>query len=574
MFTPLDPTEFERVLASTSIELSSAALGGRVLSCSDEWFADARNLIKPGPAQSLKGQFGPKGALYDGWESRRHNRTYDWAIVRLGPKGGGSVRGLDIDTTTFNGNEAPAAAVYAACLEAGEEQIGADDPRWEELLPTVRCGPLQHHMYASAEPSARYTHVKLHMIPDGGISRFRVYGNVSAPPIGQAVGERVVPERPELNALDLAYVLNGGRVVYTSDQHFGVGPNLLLPGRGKDMGDGWETKRSRTPGHRDWVVIRLAEPAVLHEAELDTIHFLGNFPQSVSLHGCYSPDNVPAEHEVLDSARWIPLLDRGTVGPGERFFFPLDATRVLTHVRLTIFPDGGIKRVRLTGRRAAPLEARYSALNRDVLAALPPVAADTQAASVPHVQSAAPLSGSGFARYGQVIAAPDAGGSGVPTVKTVNQGTARKLCEMAHIDVRYPTGTPAQTNVHLYVSEPSVQRSGALPFPVRVLERHRYTQQMFVPVTPPGGAHATGREGYLVIVALNGADDRPDPATIAAFWAESNQGIVYHPGVWHAPLVAAGSAPTQFVCVVGESGTPADLDEVYYDAALEAQYKQ
>lgn len=66
----------------------------------------------------------------------------------------------------------------------------------------------------------------------------------------------VYPDDPD-ELFDLAHVFAGGRVVFTSDQHFGVGSNLLLPGRGKDMGDGWETRRSRQKGHKDWVIIKL-----------------------------------------------------------------------------------------------------------------------------------------------------------------------------------------------------------------------------------------------------------------------------------------------------------------------------
>jgi len=103
------------------------------------------------------------------------------------------------------------------------------------------------------------------MYPDGGIvgcstfflipsflpvdvnqARFRVYGHVSP----------VYPSDIS-SAFDLAHVFSGGRVVYVSDQHFGVGSNLLLPGRGVNMGDGWETKRSRVKGHKDWVIIKL-----------------------------------------------------------------------------------------------------------------------------------------------------------------------------------------------------------------------------------------------------------------------------------------------------------------------------
>lgn len=87
------------------------------------------------------------------------------------------------------------------------------------------------------------------MHPDGGIGRFRAYGHVVPSPAG-----------PSEEAVDLAFVLNGATVTGESDQHFGRGGNLILPGRGKDMGDGWETKRSRGrlgSGKGDWVVIKL-----------------------------------------------------------------------------------------------------------------------------------------------------------------------------------------------------------------------------------------------------------------------------------------------------------------------------
>ncbi|WFD36572.1 Allantoicase [Malassezia cuniculi] len=364
-FESIEYDQLSSTLGVTSVELSSSALGGKVLGCSDEWFAEATNLIKPHPAESLKGQFGPNGALYDGWETRRHNPTYDWAMIRLGPSGGGRITGFDIDTTTFSGNEGPAAAVYGMDLANSSEVPGADDDRWELLLPKVPCGPFAHHVYAYSDPAGtqkKYTHILLHMIPDGGFSRFRVYGVVSPAPIGHGVSETAVPDHPELNTVDLVHVLNGGRVVFTNDQHFGIGPNILLPGRGVNMGDGWETKRSRTPNHYDWVVVKLAEPGVPDLVEIDTIHFLGNFPESFVLDGCnyQGEGNIPQDHDTLESPSWIPLTKRSKLGPGKQHYFsvlPDARKKVFTHVRLTIFPDGGIKRLRLIGRRAAALES-------------------------------------------------------------------------------------------------------------------------------------------------------------------------------------------------------------------------
>lgn len=86
--------------------------------------------------------------------------------------------------------------------------------QWETLVPVSPCGPSQRHLFALTSGSApkTYTHIKLHMIPDGGIARFRVYGTIPPPPVGQGEGETAA-EKPELNTLDLAHCLNGGRVV-------------------------------------------------------------------------------------------------------------------------------------------------------------------------------------------------------------------------------------------------------------------------------------------------------------------------------------------------------------------------
>lgn len=201
------------------------------------------------------------------------------------------------------------------------------------------------------------------MIPDGGIARFRVYGRIAAPPPGLGYEEQVPGQNVALGTLDLAHVMNGGRVVYTSDQHFGVGANVLLPGRGRDMGDGWETKRSRTPGHKDFIVICLGEAGVLSYAEIDTLHFLGNFPQTVEVFGTTLPDGASwpvlsgagEEGEEKAGIKWAQLAPRTPMGPGKRHFFPLASTGPVTHVKVVMHPDGGIKRVRLVGRRAKAL---------------------------------------------------------------------------------------------------------------------------------------------------------------------------------------------------------------------------
>lgn len=116
------------------------------------------------------------------------------------------------------------------------------------------------------------------MYPDGGIARFRLYGFV-------------VPVFPKASiTVDLAHVANGGLATAYSDQHFGRASNLLLPGRGVDMGDGWETKRSRRADHVDWVVVKLGAEGVIERAIVDTAHFKGNFPKMVKLEATNSKE--------------------------------------------------------------------------------------------------------------------------------------------------------------------------------------------------------------------------------------------------------------------------------------------
>lgn len=90
-----------------------------------------------------------------------------------------------------------------------------------------------------------------------------------------------------------------------------------------------------------------------------------------------------------------------------------------------------------------------------------------------------------------------------------------------------------------------------LPFTVKLLERHPYSTQAFIPMT-----HGQTR-GYLVAVALNGADDKPDMSTLKTYIAKSDQGVSYHQGVWHHPMVALDDE-TDFAVVVHESGVPED----------------
>ncbi|CAE6449136.1 unnamed protein product [Rhizoctonia solani] len=640
---PLD--KFQDVFGATSTEISSAALGGRAVRWSDEFFAEASNLLKVEPAVSCKGTFKSTGAVFDGWETRRHNSGHDWCIIRLGAPSG-YIIGFDIDTAHFSGNEAPAASVQAIFVEA-REKPQADDPRWEEILPKVDLGPSSRHLFRIPQTKEAYTHVKLNMYPDGGIARFRVYGLVAP----------IFPSNTYA-PLDLASVFSGARVVFTSDQHFGVGPNLLLPGRGKDMGDGWETRRSRSSGHKDWVIIRLGDSGTLEQTEVDTAYFKGNFPESCTMHAICSNEVVPHEPEE----EWTCILPRQKLGPHRRHFFQLENVvgRIFTHVKFTIYPDGGVKRVRIIGTRAVgtgtvgaapgiltkvssgrndlltpqptPLvsqepsrsttpvpssSASSSSRSRSdsgagimALGPTPPPEPETLSTTIPppaptpveplivgpstptlhatlaRAQTppltpelppsldfpsipALPITPEAFKPYGSVIQAW-ADTDAVPRatrVTSANQGTAHKFHNLALVEQAYPPGAHARTGMSVFRATPPI-RDGEKAEPgkywsVKLLERHSYTSQAFIPMGTAGGVRMTGFEeplpkagrAYLVIVALNGADDKPDLSTLRAFVASTAQGISYNMGVWHHPMISLETT-IDFCCVETQIGTP------------------
>ncbi|KAI4194983.1 MAG: hypothetical protein LQ346_003562 [Caloplaca aetnensis] len=344
--TPSDsvPTDLiDSTFKSTCIDLISSALSSSVLAFSDEWFAPASNLTTPSPPIRRPGVFVPTGAWYDGWETRRHNPApYDWVIIKLGVASG-RVKGVEIDTAFFDGNHAEGVEVHG-CFEVGD---GADEKvmekgykGWREVLGYRGCGPSQRQAWKVEGDEREVTHVRLCMFPDGGIARFRLYGVVV--PVFPAETDHEV----ELSAATM-----GGMVVAASEEHFGSrASNLLLPGRGVDMGGGWETRRSREKGHKDWVIARLGTKGRVERVVVDTAFYRGNYPKAMRVDGIDAGDETPK----VDDERWAEVVRQHELGPDKEHEFvasclPNGDRAPYTHLKLTIMPDGGVKRFRAFG---------------------------------------------------------------------------------------------------------------------------------------------------------------------------------------------------------------------------------
>jgi len=323
------------------IDLAAARVGGRALLASDEFFAPKENLLKPGRGVFIEGKYTDRGKWMDGWETRRCRGPgdHDWCIIRLGIPG--AIRAVTVDTNHFRGNHPAACSLDAVELRGAPtaQRLRTLGEAWAEILAR---SPLSGHAENefSVELDGRFTHLRLNIYPDGGVARLRVWGE-ARPDWRRSAATR----RP----IDLVAVQHGGLPLATSDQFFSEPLNLLMPGRPRDMGDGWETRRRRGPGH-DWVVVRLGRRGVIEHVELDTTHFKGNFPESASLEGCDAP-RLAGVALPPDNADWRDVLPRTKLRANARHRWPIRRTarRPVTHVRLNIFPDGGVARLRLYG---------------------------------------------------------------------------------------------------------------------------------------------------------------------------------------------------------------------------------
>ncbi len=321
------------------IDLAAERLGGKVLYATDDFFAEKENLIKPGRGIFIPDKYTERGKWMDGWESRRKRVSgHDWAVLQLGTAG--KIAGFDIDTNHFLGNHPPFASVEGINLqgEMPTDEKGLNALEWKEILGKSSLEPGSQNKYA-CEDEMTYTHLRLHIYPDGGVARFRVYGEVFK-------DWNLVDGEQEI---DLAAAVNGAKAVSCNDMFFSSKDNLIMPGKGVNMGDGWETKRNRTPNNRDWIVIRLAQPGIIHKALVDTHHFKGNYPDTCSIEICHCDND---EQAICDDVQWTTLLDRQKLSAHSEHLYEqeLQNQQVATHVRLNIFPDGGVSRLRLYGK--------------------------------------------------------------------------------------------------------------------------------------------------------------------------------------------------------------------------------
>lgn len=321
----------------THIDLLSEKYGGQALTCNDEFFADASNLVKTSKPVFIEGKYTDRGKWMDGWETRRRRvEGHDWCILRMGVAG--MICAFDINTQHFKGN-APNHVSIEACFS---DQDPDEHTVWTMLVNSQKVKP-DNHNYFELNDRRVWTHLRLNIIPDGGVARLRAYGEPQVDWSSLQAGELV----------DLASCQNGGRAIACSDMFFSPMNNIIAPGRGVNMGDGWETRRRRGGGY-DWLIIKLACPGDIKRVVVDTCHFKGNYPDTFTLEGVlFEPSEEDLDEAILsDDIEWQTLIERSKLLPHTEHYYQqqlLGKGQLYSHVRLNIFPDGGVSRLRIFG---------------------------------------------------------------------------------------------------------------------------------------------------------------------------------------------------------------------------------
>jgi allantoicase len=345
-------------------DLACDNVGGYALACNDDFFASKDNLLRAQAAEWSEHAYGDRGKIMDGWETRRRRfdpafghpshdgamasgltmspedlanpvaEAHDWCVVRLGMPG--VIHGVVVDTAFFRGNYPDSCAIYAATIDDPLDVRALATAAWTPILARSRLQGNHKNAFEIVDRK-RYTHLRLDIYPDGGVARLRVHGMPS-------------PDWPRLRALggplDLAALEHGAVVESCSDMFFGSRHNLIKPGNPPNMSDGWETRRRRSPGN-DWAVVRLAAPGMIERVLVDTTHFRGNAPGQCTLEGMSQ-----------DASGWRTLIST-PLQPHTKHVFETELRRIgiVTHLKLSVFPCGGIARLRAWGH-AEPSESR------------------------------------------------------------------------------------------------------------------------------------------------------------------------------------------------------------------------
>jgi allantoicase len=315
------------------IDLAQPRLGTKVIYKTDDFFASANRIINPTEPVFKVGVFDKHGKWMDGWESRRKRTAgHDFIIIKLGKPG--TIKKVDVDTSHFNGNQPAMISIEGANSNSNK----INQLNWQPLLSKKKTKANSHH-YFTVNSNKVFTHIKFNIFPDGGVARLRLYGSIAK------------SNKLKNKKINLASLLDGSSVIACNNEHFGKAENILAPGKAKNMGDGWETRRRRGKGF-DWLILNSLDGKEIDKIEISTHHFKGNFPSHCSLQATYLPNSKNSKQIVKSSTKWKYLLKDAKLSANKVHVFKNNLMKKdkINFIKINIFPDGGISRFRIYGK--------------------------------------------------------------------------------------------------------------------------------------------------------------------------------------------------------------------------------
>ena len=334
------------------------AVGAQVLSASNQRFARAENLISPNLPTFEPALFGKQGKIMDSWETVRHNPLGgDWMIFEMASQS--AIDCAAISTQFHLGNHAE---------EFDLEGLDSLSGEWQAIVPRMQLFGHSQHAFKTVCGDKKFRRLRVRIYPDGGLTRLALYGKnlpvqekekLLIQPIRQypafdsqtrkPMTPKYVANVAEIDAnfaakrsqhrggeVDIASAAFGGRVISASNEHYSPAVQVISPYPPLNMVDGLESARTRVAGHSENVVIALGRTAKIARIELDFTRFVNNNPQEISVDG-------------LCAGKWVTLVVRTNVKAfaGNAIAFAVESSEQCEQVRVTVFPDGGINRVRV-----------------------------------------------------------------------------------------------------------------------------------------------------------------------------------------------------------------------------------
>ena len=318
------------------VNLASPKMGTKILAFSDDFFGEVTRMLNDKDPIFIEDKYDNHGKLMDGWESkRRRDGGNDWAILKLGSSG--IISKIEIDTSYFTGNFPPFFSLEGIYSETEPNKVS----NWKSLIAkTNLVGDCKNNFELNLKE--KFNFVRLQIFPDGGVARIRLFGEVKYN-WDRFNNEEII----ELSSLKL-----GGSILAYNNAHYGDVSALLSKGRGKTMGDGWETRRRREPGN-DWIIIKLAQKGIIEKIEIDTAHFKGNYPDRASIQAISIDKNITTKDLIQSSENWDVILDETKLTADNIHEYEINSNSKAeaTHIRLNIYPDGGVSRLRIFGKK-------------------------------------------------------------------------------------------------------------------------------------------------------------------------------------------------------------------------------